>query len=232
MLLAKYIRSFFELIYPSNCRTCGVNLVVSEELLCTNCLYELPRSGFHKSPEENPVAELFYGLVPVKYATAFYLFGKGSKYRSLIHGLKYKRSPEIGISMGKYFGAEIKSSAFAEADLIVPVPLHPAKKRIRGYNQSEMIGRGMEITSGIKQNYDNLIRKVFTETQTKKTLEERRENVASVFAVRKPVLFQGKHILLVDDVVTTGSTLVACAEEILKIPDTQVSIATLAVAKQ
>ncbi len=227
----KYLQHFIELIYPNNCYSCNARLVAGEEILCTKCLYELPRTNYHKKPEENPVAELFYGISNIKYATAYYVFEKGSKYRSLIHGLKYKNVPEIGIALGKYFGSELKGSVFDEVDLLVPVPLHPAKKRIRGYNQSEMIGIGMSETTGIELDYKNLIRKVFTETQTKKNLEERRKNVESVFGIKNPDLFKGKHILLLDDVVTTGSTLVACADEILKIPDTTVSIACLAVAK-
>ena len=227
----KYLRHFVELIYPNNCYSCNIRLVSGEDIICTKCLYDLPRTNYHEHPEDNPVAELFYGISKIKYATSYYVFEKGSKYRSLIHGLKYKNLPEIGIVMGKYFGSELKGSAFDGIDLLVPVPLHPAKKRIRGYNQSEMIGIGMAETTGIEHDYKNLIRKVFTETQTKKNLEERRKNVESVFGIKDPALFKGKHILLLDDVVTTGSTLVACAEEILKIPNTTVSVACLAIAK-
>ena len=230
-LFFKYIHHFIELIYPNNCYACGAALQKGEEIICTKCLYNLPKTHYHKTPEQNPVAELFYGLTSIKYATAYYVFDKGSIYRPLIHHLKYKNAPEIGVGMGKYFGGELNGSAFDEIDLLVPVPLHPAKKRIRGYNQSDAIVAGMSESTGIEADYKSLIRHVFTETQTKKNLTERRENVKSVFAVKNPEAFKGKHVLIIDDVVTTGSTLVACADEILKIPGTTVSIACLAVAK-
>ncbi len=226
-----FFRYFFELVYPNKCHACGENLKQGEDLLCTDCLYHLPRTNFHKHPEENAVAELFYGISNVKYASAYYFFDKGSRYRSLIHSLKYKNAPQVGVSMGKYFGAELRDSVFSEIDVIVPVPLHPKKMHIRGYNQSEKIGVGLSEGIGIKQDTENLIRAVFTETQTKKNVEERRKNVESVFTVKNPQLFEGKHILLIDDVVTTGSTLASCADELLKIPNVKVSIVCLAIAK-
>jgi len=229
--ILSFLRHFLELVYPNQCHACGGNLVHGEELLCTGCLYELPRTNFHKTPESNTVAELFYGITKVKFATAYYIFEKGSKFQHLIHNLKYKNAPQIGFVMGKYFGSELQNSVFKDIDFIVPVPLHPKKFRIRGYNQSERIGAGLSETTGIPQDTETLIRKVFTETQTKKNLEERRKNVESVFDISNPLRFRDKHILLIDDVVTTGSTLVACTDEILKIPGTTVSIACLAVAK-
>jgi ComF family protein len=229
--LISYLRHFLELVYPNQCHACNGNLVQGEELLSTSCLYELPRTNFHKTPEINAVAELFYGITTVKYATAFYIFEKGSKFRHLIHNLKYKNAPQIGFVMGKYFGSELQDSVFKDIDLIVPVPLHPKKLKTRGYNQSERIGAGLSESTTIPQDTQTLVRKIFTETQTKKNLEERRKNVESVFDISNPLRFRGKHILLIDDVVTTGSTLVACADEILKIEGTTVSIACLAIAK-
>jgi ComF family protein len=192
-------------------------------------MYEIPKTGFHKT-EDNAVNRLFYGITRVKYATAFFYFIKGSKYRHLIHKMKYGGRSDIGQELGKMAGAELKGSFFDEVELILPVPLHPAKKRMRGYNQSEMIAEGLSeiIEKPLLRNV--LERSVFTQTQTRKTIEERRMNVKEAFKVKTPEILKGKHVLLVDDVVTTGSTLTACADELLKVEGVTVSIVAIAFA--
>ncbi len=189
----------------------------------------MPKTGFHLQPD-NPVNRLFYGITRVEYATALFYFIKGSKFRSLIHSLKYGGRADIGKELGNLLGIELKGSCFSDIDCIVPVPLHPAKKRSRGYNQSEMIadGTGTSLTKPVVKSV--LVRSVYTVTQTRKSVEERRENVKEAFCLKDPDLLQGNHILLVDDVVTTGSTLTACTDELLKIPGVKVSIAVLAYA--
>lgn len=228
-LVKTYINSFFELFFPNTCEACSKRLSVGESVICTDCLYNLPRTKNHEYTE-NSTEELFRGLIPIDYATSFFYFNKGSSYRKLIHDLKYKGKKHLAVSLGEHFGAEIKDSLFAAVDLLVPVPLHPLKKLKRGFNQSEQIILGMAATMDKSYDFKNLVRTVNTETQTKKNLSERRENVNSVFHVKNPGDFEGKHLLLVDDVVTTGSTLAACAEEILKVPGTKVSVATLGIA--
>jgi ComF family protein len=177
------------------------------------------------------VAELFWGRVPVMYCSSYFYYMKDSKYQRIIHHLKYEGKQHIGLEFGKTFGSELAKTSFASADIIVPVPLHPKKQRKRGFNQSEIIARGMAESMGKKIVAGALERIRYTVSQTNRTRYERWENVEGIFRVTKPHLLAGRHILLVDDVVTTGSTLEACAAEILKLQGTTVSIATLAIAK-
>ncbi|MBI9066013.1 MAG: ComF family protein [Salinivirgaceae bacterium] len=220
--------NFLGLLYPEFCAACNQNLVNQEKVLCTKCLYELPRTYFHKVPG-NPIEEIFWGRVLLERVTSFYFFQQGSKYRKLIHKLKYQNQPEIGIELGKHFAADLKTEAiFNEIDLIIPVPLHKKKLKMRGYNQSEMIAQGLAEILPAKLDTKSLIRKTFTQTQTKKNRYERWENIETVFEVKKPEIIEGKHILLVDDVLTTGATLEGCAQCLLKVKNVKVSIATLA----
>ncbi len=200
-----------------------------EDLLCLKCLYEIPKTEFHIH-EENLMEELFRGQVYIEMAASYYYFHKGSRFRKLIHNLKYKNRPDIGVALGKYYGSVLKSTKFAECNILIPIPLHPLKKRIRGYNQSEKIAEGISEIMDIPVDTKHLIRTVNTETQTRKTIEQRRENVESVFKITDETVFSGKHILLIDDVVTTGSTLIAAAKELSQLPDTKVSVVTLAFA--
>lgn len=216
--------------YPRLCHVCGELLVGGENLFCMGCLYHLPRTGYHKN-RDNPVAELFWGRVRVVAATAFFLYEKGSVYQDLIHKMKYKGYREIGTVLGMYLGADLKESdGFSSVDCIIPVPLHPKKERKRGYNQSEWIARGIAKSMGKPMQVGNLVRISESSTQTRKSRIERWENVQRIFAVRYPERIAGKHVLLVDDVVTTGATLEACSSVLLETEGVRVSIATLAVA--
>jgi ComF family protein len=225
----QFFIQFFRLFFPLNCPACGSHLLEGERFICSNCMYEIPKTGFHKT-EDNPVNRLFYGITRVKYATAFFYFIKGSKYRHLIHKLKYAGRQDIGKELGKMLGSELKGSFFDETEIIIPVPLHPTKQRMRGYNQSEMIAEGISEILGKPLLRNVLERSIFTQTQTRKSLEERRENVKEAFRVKDPELLKGKHLLLVDDVITTGSTLTACADELLKVEGVTVSVAAIAFA--
>ena len=198
--------------------------------MCTGCMYEFPLTRFHDLTD-NFVAELFWGRVPVKYCTSYFYYLKDSKYQNIIHQLKYNGRQDIGFEFGKIFGSELMKTSLSSPDIIVPVPLHLKKLRKRGFNQSEIIARGMADSMGKKIITDALERIRYTESQTNRSRYERWENVEGIFRLRKPQLLEGKHILLVDDVVTTGSTLEACASEILKIQGTTVSVATLAVTR-
>lgn len=228
-IISNFLFHFTNLFFPSHCEACNKNLLKGEKTLCFNCLVDIPKTNFHEN-KDNSLNKLFYGITNIKYSGAFFFFRKGSKYRTLIHKLKYSGQKELGVELGRMSGAEIKDSYFSEIDIIIPVPLHPAKKRTRGYNQSEMIAEGL--SEALKKPYrtDILLRKVYTETQTKKNLEERRKNVNSAFKVQNLDLIKGKHILIVDDVVTTGSTLIASANELLKIEDVTISIFAVAFA--
>lgn len=226
-VILNYLNHFIRLLFPKNCEACNTNLLKGEKTLCTKCLYDIPKTNFHEK-EDNALNKAFYGITKIKYSTAFYFFRKGSKFQILIHKLKYNGQKELGIELGKMAGFEIKNSFFSDIDIIIPVPLHAARQRERGYNQSEMIAEGLSKTMEKEYRTDILLRHVYTQTQTKKTLEERRKNVNSAFKIEKPEIIKNKHILLVDDVVTTGATLIACANELLKIEDVTVSVFAVA----
>jgi ComF family protein len=200
-----------------------------EKLLCTDCLIHLPRSNYHKN-SENPVAKVFWGRTNIELASAFYVFEKGSKYQKLIHKMKYKEQKDIGIELGKMFGEDLSHTDFKSIDTIIPVPLHPRKLKKRGFNQAELIARGLGESLEKPVDSNNLYRKVANPTQTKKNRIERWENVSGIFDLKSPEKAENKHILLVDDVLTTGSTLEACAHAFTSIPKVKVSIVVLAYA--
>ncbi len=228
--IIKAFRDFTVIMYPQLCAACGNVLLRQERVLCLRCMTELPRTGFHNDPE-NPVAQMFWGRVPVEHATAFMYFYGDSRYRQILYELKYRGRYHTGIEMGKMFGQELKSTPFGKVDLVHPVPLHRRKKRKRGYNQSALLARGISEAMG-KPVAENLIRRVvYTGSQTSRSRYERWENVEKIFAAKDPDKLKGKHILLVDDVITTGSTLEACASALLALEGVSVSVAALAYVK-
>jgi ComF family protein len=228
--LAQYIADLLEFFYPTLCITCGNRLVSQEKFLCLDCWHDLPVTNFHLQ-KGNKVEQLFWGRIRIEFATAFFTYKKGSKYQNLIHFIKYKGMNELGFETGRRFGAILADSAlFNSTDVIIPVPLHPIKQKKRGYNQSEWIARGISEVMEKPIITNNLKRLVHTSTQTRKNRFERWGNVENIFGINNPDEFSGKHILLIDDVVTTGSTLEACANQLLKIEGAKVSIATLGFA--
>jgi ComF family protein len=218
------------LIYPELCVSCSKPLPTGVKCLCTNCRFHLPKTNFHLE-KENPVIKQFWGKVKIEAAASYFLFTKGEKVQHLIHLLKYGKRRDIGVFIGEIYGYDLKKSkSFADIQVIIPVPLHPQKLRKRGYNQSECFAEGLSQSMKVAYDSTTLLRTTETQTQTRKHRFERFENVDRVFSVSNPSQISGKHILLVDDVVTTGSTLVACAEALLEQPGTRVSIATIAYA--
>jgi ComF family protein len=221
---------FLSLLFPRLCHACGNHLLRNENLLCTECFVSIPRTNYHLS-YDNPVAQLFWGRCTLEKAAAFSFYSKGSRIRKLIHNLKYKGIREIGYEMGKIYAIALKSSGFTnDIDIIVPVPLHPSKKRIRGFNQSEEISIGVADVTGLPVEFKALKRIAVSDTQTKRTRYDRWMNVEGIFAISDADIFKGKHILLVDDVITTGSTIESCTNELLKIENVKVSVIALAVA--
>lgn len=167
----------------------------------------------------------------IEKAAAFSFYNKGSRIRNLIHNLKYKGIKEIGYELGRVYGLSLKSSGFtADIDLIIPVPLHPTKKRIRGFNQSDTISTGIADVTGLPVDTTSLVRTAVSATQTKRSRYERWTNVEGIFRVTDPEIIMGRHILLVDDVITTGSTIESCANELLKVEGVRVSVVALAFA--
>jgi ComF family protein len=228
--LKSILNDFGELLYPALCITCGERLMSQENYLCMKCWSDLPVTNFHLN-SENSVSELFWGRAKIENATSLFYFRKGSRYQKLIHSIKYRGMKELGIELGKHLGsALLQSENFSSADIIVPVPLHPRKQKKRGFNQSEYIAKGIADILRKPVLINNICRKKFSSSQTKKNRYERWKNVEGIFEIKKPESLCKKHILLVDDVVTTGSTLEACAHEILKLGNVKISIATLAFA--
>jgi ComF family protein len=221
---------FISLIFPRICAACGNSLWKSEETLCLSCDFHLPRTNYHLMPG-NPVEALFWGRVDLKSAAAFLYFHKGSKVQRLIHHLKYKDRRDIGIYMGRQYGLLLRNSPlFQTVETIIPVPLHIKKLRTRGYNQSEMFADGLAISMNVPVNNVTLYRRTATETQTKKSRFRRWQNVAEVFGVNNPDTLELKHVLLVDDVITTGATLESCILALSGIRGIHISIAAIAVA--
>jgi len=231
MSIKNLFLDFIHLIYPNNCLLCGESLVKTESHICLFCLFSLPKTNYHLQ-QDNPVEKRFWGKVKVEHASSLFYFQKGSLVQKLLHELKYRGNKEIGEMLGSHLGMELLQSPFyKDIDVIVPVPLHKNRYRKRGYNQSECIANG--ISSVLKKPVDTqtLIRAVETSTQTKKGVFERWENTNGIFALVDNEAFNNKHILLVDDVLTTGSTLESCAKTIVDGQNkARVSIVTLAMA--
>lgn len=221
---------FVSLFFPVTCMACGKSLFKNENSICTWCSYHLPKSNFHLI-NDNPVAKIFWGRINIHAAAAFYTFNKGGRVQHLIHQLKYKGQQHVGVSLGKLYGYELRNSVdFKGIDIIIPVPLHSKKQRKRGYNQSTCFAQGLAETMGLTVNSTVLFRSAASETQTKKSRFTRWKNVERIFYTKNEEQLTDKHILLVDDVITTGATLEACAQALLKTQGVKVSIATIAYA--
>jgi ComF family protein len=226
--LLNYIEDLISLLYPEICNACGKPLHKHESLICNYCKVKLPITNFHLQ-QENPIEKIFWGRVPVEKAGAFLYFHKGNRVQQLMHNFKYKGKKEIGVLIGSIYGQELsKSNTFSDADLIIPVPLHPSKLKKRGYNQSEYFAQGISNITKIPYNSNILLRTVASSTQTKKNRFERWQNVETIFNVVDSDLIANKHIILVDDVITTGATIEACTYTLLKAAPCKVSFLALA----
>ena len=222
---------FVSLFFPRYCRACFGSLVKGEEIFCTRCIAEFPKTNYHLQPA-NPVEARLAGRLPVKHAWAFLKFRKGGIVQHLLHQLKYKNHPEVGVALGKIFGHELRLAGLAsDFDIIIPVPLHELRKRKRGYNQSAKLAEGLSFAMDTPWDETVSIRKMKTNTQTKKTKMERWENVRNVFSLSESKSLAGKRILLVDDIITTGSTLEACGQHLISAGCQELSVACIAEAQ-
>lgn len=230
-MLRLWGRELTDLFYPELCVTCHRPLVPGEHTLCMYCLQDMPLT--HSEHEnDNAVSRLFWGFFPVAGATALLYYHRGSRYHALLHRFKYNGERQIGEHLGYFFGLRLTATLFAAADCLVPVPLHPDKLRRRGYNQSRCIADGLAAALHLPVEEGVLIRTVATDTQTHSGRWERFNNVRSIFAVQDGERLAGRHVILVDDVITTGATISACAEALLAIPGIRISVAALAVAAE
>lgn len=230
-LQSTYLADFVALFFPELCQACGTSLAGNEHLLCTGCTFNLPFTDFHLQPD-NIVARQFWGKIKVDGAYALLYFAKGGKVQHLMHQFKYKNMPKIGNLLGSMAGEQLaKNTVFNTTELIIPVPLHKSRLKERGYNQSACFAEGLAKKLNAEVEIGNLVRLTATETQTHKSRFSRFENMQHVFSIKNPERLKNKRVLLVDDVVTTGSTLEACAAELLKIEGLELSIATIAYAE-
>jgi ComF family protein len=221
-----------DLISPRLCVVCGERLAVTEETLCSKCYLHLPRTDFGRDLYENVMAKLFWGQIPIERASALYYYESHAETARIIYELKYKNHPEIGEVIGRILATEVMSSGFFDGiDGIVPVPLAKKRERQRGYNQSMEIARGVSEVTGLPILDKVVSRTYFKDSQTNKGRWARNENVEKVFELRDAEAIRGKHLLVIDDVVTTGATVIACSQQLVKAGDVKISVLALGLAK-
>ena len=222
------LEDLLDLFYPACCAGCDSPLVGGEDIICVQCQLELPHTNFHEIPN-NPIDRLFTGRVPIEKSAAFLHFVKNGIVQNLLHKLKYKNQPQLGVLLGKLAGYHLsKKRFFDHIDCILPIPLHPKKLKKRGYNQSEMIVKGLAAATALPYHLNILKRVMYNDTQTRKARFDRWLNVETIFGLDNGSLLSNKHILLVDDVITTGSTLESAVTKLLQLNGAKVSIFVLA----
>ncbi|MDR1737337.1 MAG: ComF family protein [Candidatus Symbiothrix sp.] len=229
MNLKKLWRDFIALFYPDLCVGCASALVGDEQFFCSECLPKLPVTSFHRQAD-NLAYERLAGKIPVIRAAAYFHYNKTGLGQKTVADVKYHGNIALGRWAGNRLAQEwLSSGFFADIDYLIPVPLHPKKRHQRGFNQSEVIAQGISTVTQIPVDTVNLYRSQANETQTRKGLYERWKNTQNIFCIRNNTQFVGKHVMLIDDVLTTGSTLEACAKALLETPDIRISVLTLAV---
>jgi len=222
------IQDILNLFYPNTCIGCKNHLSYNNHLLCLSCFHDLPYSYYSKQ-KNNPIEQIFYGKTPIKGATSLFLFQEKSILQTIIHELKYKNNKHIGLFLGKLLAFELSlNKQFLNLDYILPVPIHAKKLKQRGYNQLTKVGCSLSDELGIPFIENLLIKTGNSKTQTKKSKTDRWQNTQASFFLKDIKRFENKNILLIDDVITTGATLVGCAKELCKTKNISISIATIA----
>ncbi|RNI27001.1 ComF family protein [Rufibacter latericius] len=229
MVLRSLYHDFLALLFPEDCRACGGELAMGEEVICSHCRIKLPYSDFHLSPTQNPLHQVFWGRVPIQLAVAYLKFQEKGRVQRLLHQLKYKGQEEVGELLGRWFGAQLREQEeFQPVDVVVPVPLHKSKLKQRGYNQVEGFAQAIAENLEVPLVADALKKNLVSGTQTTKNRQARWEAMRQLYTIHKPEAVQGKHVLLIDDVITTGATIEACADILLKNGASAVSVASIA----
>lgn len=224
------LQHLLNLFFPKSCAGCYTILLSDEKVICTQCRHEIPLTNQHLIVD-NEIMQKFYGRIPLEFGAALLYFHKKGIVQEMIHLLKYKGHEEISELVGNWYGAILKEvELMKEVDFIIPVPLHKKRLKERGYNQVEGFGKSLSAILDIPYDDQLLFRKLHTKTQTKKDLLGRADVIATVFDVAASQEHQNKHFLLIDDVITTGSTLEACSKALLKIPGAKISVVCMAMA--
>ena len=224
----KWFRHFLDIIYPRSCEACNKSLLGGENLVCVDCVIDLPRTNSHIEKSEK-LSNRFWGKVPVSNTITFMRFSKKGKAQKLLHELKYRNKPELGVFLGKLYGVDLKAVSFeSKIDLIIGVPLHPTKQLQRGYNQADCIAEGLSLVLDVPFDTKAVRRVLYTDSQTKKSRIERYQNVENIFEVVNPTTVKDKRIAVVDDVLTTGSTIESMTITLLEAGAKDISIVTIA----
>jgi ComF family protein len=230
-MLRRILRPLIDLTYyvvPDQCALCGMMLHEGESCICLHCLFELPRTGFMKQPD-NPAAMAFWGRIDFRHVAASFYYRRANSVQRLIHNLKYHGDREAGVLLGQLLGSELQQLDKHTMDkLLVPVPLARHKERVRGYNQSLLICEGISDVTGWPIDDKLLVRTSGRESQTKMNRVKRWENTKDLYQIRSGSHANGRHIWLIDDVITTGSTLEACGLALQPALDSGLSAAAVA----
>jgi len=230
--MSDILHDMVNLFYPHHCILCEKMLIESEQHICIDCLCDLPKTNYHTN-KGNPARALFAGYPQVNEVTAFLFFEKEGTTQKLIHSLKYYGNKELAEYMGRIAALELRDYGFyASIEAIIPIPLHRKKEKKRGYNQSHLIAKGISSVYGC-EICDTLIKRVMdTKSQTRKSIFERHVNVEKIFEVTDIERLYGKHVLIIDDVITTGATSSSCIDALIQVPDIKISIFSLSIARE
>ena len=231
MSIKDIFNSFIDTLFPRICPVCNNVLLSHEKHICTKCRIDIPITRYHMQ-EFNAMEQLFAGKTPIEKAVGYFFYEKGNPYSNILHNIKYRNNPQLGQYVAKLFAQELLSrNIFRNIDCIIPVPLHHRKKIQRGYNQSEYIAKGFSEVFDIPVHNNIIIAHKSHESQTNKGIYERWLNTQNIFSAQNTQVLENKHILIVDDVVTTGATLLSAALTIASVPNIKISLATLGVAR-